>query len=116
MTTVNLELRFPDLDGKDIPKSPDKPMTFRDAMKVVCTAELATDTQGGAQEVLTNKMNNFEIYLKVREALDIVEFTPEEVVHLKKRAPFILNTLVLGPVIKVLDGKDPYARELKTGV
>ena len=106
---VKLNETFADLDNNPIKIAPnsDKNMTVRDALKVICTAELQSDTQGSAQDVLSKKMNNFDIYLKVREAKDEVDLTVDEVKHLKDRAPFILNVLTLGPLIRMFEGKTP---------
>lgn len=111
---LNLTQKFLDLDGKPMKVSDTKDLDVREAIKITVTAELQSDTQGSPQDVVTKKMNNFEIFLKVRDMdTDTVDLTSEEVTHLKDRIPFVLHVLALGPLMNMLNGKEPYARKVK---
>lgn len=108
---LNLTQRFLNLDGKEFLKEDNKtPSTLKDILRMVVTAELPTDTQGNPQDVLAKKMKNWDIYMKVTTAGDEVELTPEEITHIKERAPFILSILILGPLMNLMTGKEAYPK------
>lgn len=104
---LNLKKTFQNMDGKSIKMGEGAgDLTVKDALKMVCVAELPEDTKGSGQEVLDKKMKNWDIYMKISNTLvDEIELTPEEITHIKLRAPFILNVLTLGPLINMLSGK-----------
>lgn len=110
---LNLKYQFLNVDGSPMMMDPKTPMTVKETLKVIATAELPNDTQGSSQEILIRKMNNFEIFLKAREAEDEVELTSEEITTIKERAPYILHSHVLGPLINLLSGRDVYAHKVK---
>lgn len=99
-----LNTTFKDLDGNDMKDESGRVMTVKDALKIAVTGELPEDTQGGGQQAIETKMRNFDIYLKIREARDEVDLTPEEIVHLKPRIAKIFHVLVVGPLLKSFAG------------
>jgi hypothetical protein len=111
---LNLGQTFLNLEDKLFEEEPGKPLTLRRALLMSVTAELPGDSQGSGPDILVTRMTNFDIYLAIRESKDDeFEVTAEDVVHLKKRVPLVLHTLICGPVINLLDGKEPYARTKK---
>lgn len=102
---VNLGMKFLDTDGKIIVDGkPPREQTSRDAIKLALTAELPEDTQGSPQQVLENKMKNFDLYLKVREETgDFINLTAEEIVLIKPRLGKVFSVLICGPMVKMLD-------------
>lgn len=99
-------------DGK--PNGQFKTITMRDVLRVAVTAELQEDTQGSGQEVIERKMKNYDIFLKVRDAADSnsVDLSVEDIVHIKPRIGKVYHTLIAGPTLKILEGKDAYGKPL----
>lgn len=84
-------------------------LTVQSILKTVCTVDVKEDGEGSPQDIIKKKMLNFELFLRAREN-QIIELTTEEIVHLKERVAKVCNILVMGPLLKMLEGKDPYNR------
>lgn len=115
MIIVNLKLNlstvFEALDGTYFKDEKGEYVHMKDVIRTTVTAELPDDGQGNAQDVIAKRMQNFDIYLKVRnleEGQTDIELTPEEIVHIKNRVVKIYHTLISGPTVRILNGKDPY--------
>lgn len=110
---VDLTQKFVNLEGEPI-KEDGKALTFYDVIRIAVTAELQEDGQGASSAALDTKMKNYDLYLEVTEAgKNCVDFeiTLEQALHLKNRVPKIFSTLICGPVIRILDGKQPFTNK-----
>lgn len=110
---VDLTQKFFNLDGKELEEG-GKQVTLYDVIRVAVTAELPEDAQGAGNAALDVKMKNYDLYLEVTDAgkdCDDFELTPEQAVHLKGRIPKIFSSLICGPVVRILDGKDPFTNK-----
>lgn len=110
---VDLTQSFFNLEGNVIEEGGRK-VTLYDVIRVAVTAELPTDSQGGGTAPLDIKMKNYDLYLEVTDAgrdCEEFELTPEQAVHLKERIPKIFSILICGPVIRILDGKQPFSNK-----
>jgi hypothetical protein len=107
---VDLTQKFYNLEGKELEEG-GRQVTLYDVLRVAVTAELPEDAQGGGTAALDVKMKNYDLYLEVTDAgkdCEEFELTPEQAVHLKGRIPKIFSILICGPVVRILDGKDPF--------
>lgn len=115
---INLAMKFEDIDGSNLKKDPARPdlgdVTVFDVLKQIAVTELAEDSQGAGPDVIKRKTDNFDFFLRVRDAgpdCSDFEISSEDVVAMKFRLCKIYSAIVSGPLCRAFEGKDPYGRK-----
>ena len=77
------------------------PFMLRDAIKQA----LLTPFEDERSLALEEKVKRYDLYLKVKDAVDPAEFTSDEVVLMKKVVGKAYGVLIVGQAVKMLEGK-----------
>jgi hypothetical protein len=110
---LDLTTKFSGFEDEVCKDETGKDITLFSVLRTITATELKEDNQNGAQESINTKMKNFDTFIEIKNAgADCTDFeiSTEEASRLKPRVAQIYSTLIAGPVLKMLDGKPPYAK------
>ncbi len=77
------------------------PFTLKDAVKQALLAPFEDERNLSMEE----KVKRYDLYLKVKDAIDPAEFTSDEIVQMKKVVGKAYGILIVGQSVKMLEGK-----------
>jgi hypothetical protein len=78
-----------------------KPLTLKDVVKQA----LLIPYQDEQNLALEEKVKRYDLYLKVKEAVDPFDATSDEIVQIKKLIGKAYGVLIVGQAVRMLEGK-----------
>ena len=90
-----------DTEGKQIEVKDGTPFTLRDAIKQALLAQFEDERNLTLEE----KVKRYDLYQKVKDAVDPADFTSDEIVLIKKVVGKAYGVLIVGQAVKMLEGK-----------
>lgn len=118
MSKIRLDSGFLDLDDKPtVDEKTGKPHTLYAVLRNAVAAELKEDTAKEGTASIENRIKNFDIFLDLKKAGEKgeIELTAEQIAYLKERVARLFTTLISGPTLKYLEGKNPYSEDIQIG-